>query len=68
MAMPPDKNRGGPVAKGRPGISSPPADSTTTQSLARDLDPDLWAALAVLDRILGTDQVTVVDVIPRRPA
>jgi hypothetical protein len=33
-----------------------------------DLDPDLWAALAVLDRTFGADQVAVLSVAPRRPA
>jgi hypothetical protein len=31
-----------------------------------DLDPDLWVALAVLDRAFGADQVTVLSVAPRR--
>lgn len=31
-------------------------------------DPDLWMALAILDRVFGADQVTVLSVVPRRPA
>jgi hypothetical protein len=63
MAGPPDTRRGGPRQSPPPKVST-----STTQSVARDLDPDLWAALAVLDRTFGADQVDVLRVIPRRPA
>jgi hypothetical protein len=67
--MLPDK-RDGP-RRGRPEVS--PRRSTTTSITGRgdvaNLDPDLWVALAVLDRVFGTDQVTVLtvlSVVPRR--
>jgi hypothetical protein len=47
-----------------------PATGSTPASVPRvgdavSLDPDLWVALAVLDRVFGADQVAVTDVIPR---
>ncbi len=50
-------------------ISTPPPSGSTRMlppgGDAVSLDPDLWVALAALDRVLGTDQVTVIDVARR---
>jgi hypothetical protein len=37
----------------------------TTSIIAGRLDPDLWLALAVLDRAFGADQITVLRIVPR---